>query len=151
MAYTTAEQFAEQVKLALQSATPAPFPGIAAANVFRARQDAFQREEGDAINVRCDDEVLQPFSDDIDDAEVTIAVEVYVYGDVWETRADSYVPDIVKRIRAWNYAGAGLSLARVRRVAGDWQADQGDATPGKRTLKFAFRHFIFADDPTKQP
>lgn len=148
-AYTIPEKIAQAVQAALLAATQ--IAGIAD-RVYRAREDAIQRDEGDTINLMSDSEQLQPVSDDVDDAEFILSVQIYVTGDVWETKADAYALLVHQRILAYDYAGAGgVKLARVRRTDGDWGGDEGDQTPGKRTLKYGFRYMAFAADMTRQP
>lgn len=119
--------------------------------IERAREDSIQRSEGDTVNLMSDSEQLQPVADDVDDCEYILSVQIYVAGDVWETKADAYALLVHRRILGCDYAAAGAKLARVRRTDGDWGGDQGDATPGKRTLKYGFRYMAFSADMTKQP
>jgi hypothetical protein len=148
MAYSIPEQIAQAVQAALLAVPQ--ISGIAG-RVERAREDAINRDEGDTINLASDSEQLQPVSDDVDDAEFILAVQIYVTGNVWETKADAHAVAAHQRILGKDYAAAGLKLARVRRIEGDWSGDDADATPGKRTLKYGFRYLANAADLTTQP
>jgi hypothetical protein len=145
---TIPEKIAQAVQAALLAGPQ--MTGIAD-RVFRAREDAINRDEGDTLNLKSDSEQLQPIGDDVDDAEFILSVQIYVSGDVWETKADAYALLAHRRILGCDYAAAGVKLARVRRTDGDWGGDEGDATPGRRTLKYGFRYTAFAADMTKQP
>lgn len=146
-----AASIAERIAAVVQGTLASPAITGIGTNVFRAREDALTREDGDMLNVVCDAEALRVHSDDLDDCELTLDVQIHVNGDVWETKADAYAVQAHARIMACDYLGAGIRLARVRRSDGDWSAEAGDQTPGKRTLKYAFRYFTFAADITKQP
>lgn len=152
--YSIAERVAQAVQDALQPHLPGD-PGITGieARVERARADTITREDGDTINIESENEQLRPFDDGLDDCELTLAVQIYVTAAaVWESTADAIAIQAHRRIRAYDYlVTASLKVAKVRRVEGDWDADQGDKMPGRRTLKYAFRFFTFADDITKQP
>lgn len=143
----------ERIAVAVQSAllTVAQIPEIGE-RVFRAREDAFSRDEGETINISSDDQTLKIFSTEIDDKELTLNVSIYVRGDVWETLADIIAVQVHPRIMRRDYKGAdGIVLTRVRLVDGDWTGQEGDQTPGKRTMKYAFRYLAMADDITTQP
>ena len=143
------ERIAEAVKAALLAPTQMP---EVLDRVFRAREDAFSREEEASINITSDAQALKIFSTEIDDKELTLNVEIYVRGDVWETLADAIAVQVHSRVMHRDYLGVdGVALARVRLLDGDWAAQEGDQTPGKRTLKYAFRYLAMADDITKQP
>lgn len=140
------ERIAEEVKLALRNQVP----GIDE-RVFRGREDAIGDDEGDTVNVWTDDNTQRTFSDAIDDNELSIGVSIYVRGDVWESKADAYAVQIHPLVMKRDYAAAGLKLARVRLTDQAWLAEDGDNTPGKRTMKFAFRFLTYAADITAQP
>lgn len=142
----------ERIARAVQAALLA-VPQIAGieARVERAREDAIQRDEGDLLNLRSDSEQLQPLADDVDDCEFILAVQIYVSGTDWESRADAYAIQVHRLVLGAGYSAANVKLARVRRVDGDWGGDEGDATPGKRTLKYGFRYTAYAADLTTQP
>lgn len=147
MASSIEERIAEEVKAALLDQVL----GVDS-RVFRARKDAFSPDEGgDSINIDTAEMASRPFSDAVDDNELTIDVSIYVRGDVWETRADAYAILVHPLLRQRDYLAAGLRISRVRRVDQDWAGDEGDATPGKRTVKYAFRFLTLADDITAQP
>lgn len=147
MAASIFERLAEEVKVALLAAA---IPGIVA-RVYRAREDAIAIEEGDTINVATDSNNQKVFSGDVDDNELLVDAVLYVRGDVWETKADAYAVIVHQIVMTRNYAGAGLKIARVRLTDQSWSAQEGDQTPGKRTLKFAFRFLTLAADITAQP
>ncbi len=146
MAASIFERVADEVKTALYNAVT----GVGT-RVERAREDAISADEGDTLNIVTLDNAQRTFSDEIDDNELSIGVSIYVRGDVWETKADAYAVLIHPLVMRRNYAASGLRIARVRLTDQDWIADAGDATPGKRTLKYAFRFLTLADDITKQP
>jgi hypothetical protein len=74
-----------------------------------------------------------------------------VRGDVWETIADAIALQVHARVMKRDYNWLDhIALARVRLVDGDWTAQEGDQTPGKRTMKYAFRYLAMADDITTQ-
>lgn len=141
------ERVAECVKLSLLAV---PITGIAD-RVFRAREDAVTAEEGDTLNVVTEDNSQRSFSDEVDDNELTIAVSIYVRGDVWETKADVYARQVHALVMGYGYAGAGLKLAPPRLTDQDWTGEGGDRTPGKRTMKFAFRFLTLRTDISAQP
>ena len=137
MAASIEERIAEAVKTALLAA-----PQIAevAARVDRAREDARHREEGESINVTSEALAVKSLSTAIDDKELTLNVEIYVRGDVWETLADVIAVQAHTRIMRRNYKSAdNIDLAQLRLVDGDWTSQDGDQTPGKRTMKYAFQ------------
>lgn len=140
------ERIAEEVKLALLNNVA----GIDA-RVQRAREDAISIEDGDTINVVTDSNTQKVFSGGVDDNELLIDVRIHVRGDVWETKADVYAVLVHPLVMKRDYGAAGLKLARVRLTDQDWDGDDGDSTPGKRTLKYAFRFLTLADDITAQP
>lgn len=149
MAASIEERIAEAVKAALLAATQIP---EIADRVFRAREDAFSREEESAINVTSDSQAIKIFSTEIDDKELTLNVEIYVRGDVWETLADTIAVQAHPRVMQRDYKALdGIVLARVRLIDGDWTSQEGDQTPGKRTMKYAFRYLAMAADITQQP
>jgi len=142
------ERIAEEVKQALLAGE---IPGIAE-QVERAREDASTFDEGDYLNVRTEDKTQRTFSDQVDDNELILAVDVHVRGDVWETKADIYAVQVHPLVYGRNYSAAGLVLARAPRLTDEnWKAEAGDSTPGCRTMLFAFRFLTLAADITKQP
>jgi len=149
MAASIEERIAEAVKTTLLAATQMP---EVLDRVFRAREDAFSREEEAAINVTSDSQAIKIFSTEIDDKELTLNVEIYVRGDVWETLADTIAAQAHPRVMSRDYKGLdGIAIAKVRLIDGDWTSQEGDQTPGKRTMKYAFRYLAMADDITQQP
>ena len=149
MSASIEERIAEAVKTALLAA---PQITEVAERVDRAREDSRHREEGDSINISSDALAVKGLSSGVDDKELTLSVEIYVRGDVWETRADAIAVQLHGRIMRRNYQGVdGIVLAQVRLVDGDWTGQEGDQTPGKRTMKYAFRYLAMADDITTQP
>jgi len=140
------ERVAEEVKVALLN-------HVAGVDdrVFRAREDAIGIDEGDTLNVFTDGNQQRTFSDTVDDNELTIAVAIYVRGDVWETKVDVYAVLLHPLVMRHSYSAAGLKIARVRLTDQDWVAEGGDATPGKRVMRYAFRFLTLADDITAQP
>lgn len=144
---TIFERIPEEVKTALLAAAIA---GIGT-RVYRARQDAIALDEGDTLNVETDANNQKTFSEALDDNELLIDVEIYVRGDVWETKADAYALAVHPIVMGRNYGAAGLRIARVRLTDQAWTAQEGDGTPGKRTLKYAFRFFTLAADISAQP
>jgi len=147
MSSSIEERIAEEVKAALLDQVL----GVDG-RVFRARKDAFSPDEGgDSINIDTAEMTSRAISEAVDDNELTLDVCLYVRGDVWESKADVYAVLVHPLLRQRNYLAAGLRIARVRRVEQDWAADEGDATPGKRTVKYAFRFLTLADDITAQP
>ncbi|HZF19504.1 MAG TPA: hypothetical protein VE008_07335 [Burkholderiales bacterium] len=149
---TIFERIAEEVKTALLQAD---IPGIEE-RVERAREDAVTFDDGDSLNVMMDSNSQKVFSESIDDNEllVDVCISVRATGDsanVWETKADEYARQIHPVVMRRNYFAAGLKIARVRLTDQDWQAEAGDNTPGKRTLKYSVRFLTLADDITQQP
>jgi len=142
------ERIAEEVKEALLAGE---IPGIAE-QVERAREDASTFDEGDYLNVRKEDNTQRTFSDQVDDNELVLAVDIHVRGDVWESKADAYGVQVHPLVYGRNYAAAGLILARPPRLTDqNWKAESGDSTPGCQTMLFAFRFLTLASDITKQP
>lgn len=149
MAASIEERIAEAVKTALLAATQMP---EVLGRVFRAREDALSREEGETINITSDALAVKSLSTDVDDKELTLNVEIYVRGDVWETLADAIAVQAHARVMGRGYwAVDAIKLAQVRLVDGDWTSQEGDQTPGKRIMKYAFRYLAMAADITKQP
>jgi hypothetical protein len=149
MSASIEERIAEAVKAALLAT-----PQIAevADRVDRAREDSRHREEGESINIISDAMAVRSLSDEVDDKELTLNVEIYVRGDVWETRADAIAIQAHTRVMRRNYKSTdSIALARLRLVDGDWTGQEGDQTPGKRIMKYAFRYLAMADDITLQP
>jgi len=149
---TIFERIAEEVKAALLAAA---IPGIAE-QVERAREDASTFDDGDYLDVETDSNSQRIHGEQIDDNELLIDVCINVRAtadsaNVWETKADEYARQIHPVVMRRNYSAAGLKIARVRLTDQDWQAEAGDNTPGKRTLKYAFRFLTLADDITQQP
>jgi hypothetical protein len=140
------ERIAEEVRITLAGNVS----GIGT-RVFRAREDAISFDEGDTLNISTDSNAQKVMSDAVDDNELLIDVTIYVRGDVWETKADHYAIIICPLVMRRDYMSAGLNIARVRLTDQDWNADPADATPGKRTLKFAYRFLTLADDISAQP
>lgn len=146
MAASIFERIAAEVRLALLNAVA----GVDA-RVFRAREDAITIDEGDTINIATDSNSQKVLSSAVDDNELLLGVSIYVRGDVWETKADVYAAAVAPLVMRRDYAAAGLKIARVRLTDQDWNGQEGDSTPGKRTLKFAFRFLTLADDMAAQP
>jgi hypothetical protein len=149
MSASIVERIAEAVKAALLAA-----PQIAEVvdRVDRAREDSRHREEGESINISSEALAVKSLSTSTDDKELTLNVEIYVRGDVWETRADAIAVQAHTRIMRRNYkATDSVALAQLRLVDGDWTGQDGDQTPGKRTMKYAFRYLAMAEDITTQP
>lgn len=146
MAASIFERIAEEVRAALLNNVA----GVDA-RVFRAREDAISIDDGDTINIATDSNGQKVFSDAVDDNELLLDVCIYVRGDVWETKADLYAVVVHPLVMQRNYGAAGLRIARVRLTDQDWTGQDGDSTPGKRTLKFAFRFLSLAGDITAQP
>lgn len=122
--------------------------------VERAREEPFSREEvGDgAINIKSRDERMKVFSEEIDECELDVDVEINVRtADVWETAADNIARQVHTRVIGFNYTAAGLRIARTRKVARSPSSDDGDYTPGQLTLTYTFRYFTLANDITEQP
>lgn len=140
------ERIPEEIRVALLNNVS----GIAD-RVFRAREDSIGIEEGDTINIVTDSNGQKVFSDAVDGNELLIDVCIYVRGDVWETKADAYAVLVHPLVMQRNYGAAGLRIARVRLTDQSWAGQEGDNTPGKRTLKFAFRFLTLAGDITAQP
>jgi hypothetical protein len=142
------ENIAEQVKLGLVAGA---IPGVVD-HISRAREDAISYDEGDWLNVRIEDNAQRTFSEAIDDNELTVAIDIHVRGDVWETKADAYAVQVHPIVIGRNYAGAGIVIARAPRLTDQsWNAEPGDNTPGRRTMQYAFRFLSLAADITKQP
>jgi hypothetical protein len=149
MAASIEERIAEAVKTTLLAQSQIP---EIADRVFRAREDAFSRDEEAAINISSDAQTIKIFSAEIDDKELTLNIKIHVRGDVWETFADIVAVQVHPRVMKRDYKTLdGIDLARVRLVDGDWSGQEGDQTPGERTMKYAFRYLAMADDITTQP
>lgn len=146
MAASIFERLAEEVKLALLNHVA----GVDA-RVYRAREDAISIEEGDTINIATDSNAQKVFAAEVDDNEFLLDASIYVRGDVWETKADAYAVTVHQLVLARDYRAAGLKIACVRLTDQNWTAQEGDQTPGKRSLKFAFRFLTLAGDITAQP
>lgn len=141
------EKLAEEVRTALVNNVSGIGP-----RVYRAREDAINPDEGDTLNIISLEMPSRPFSDGVDDNELTLSISIFVRGDVWESKADAYAvlihPIVVNR----DYLSAQVKLARrPRRTDQDWTGDEGDATPGKRVVKYSFRFLTKIDDITAQP
>lgn len=149
MAASIEERIAAAVKTALLAA---PQMTEIAGRVERARSDSISADEGETINVSSDALAVKSLSNEVDDKELTLNLELYVRGVTWETLADAIAVQAHARVMGHNYYTAeGIKLAQVRLVDADWVADQGDQTPGKRTMKYAFRFLSMVEDITKQP
>lgn len=149
MATSIEERIAEAMKTALLATPTMPEIGD---RVFRAREDAFNREEEAAINITTDGFSVKSLSAMVDDKELTLNVQIYVRGDVWETLADAIAIQAHQRVMHRDYLGIdGIGIAQVRLVDADWISEEGDQTPGKRTMKYSYRYLSLAGDITIQP
>jgi len=131
------EQLREHVKTALLAAPQIP---EVLGRVERGREDSYSEREAGSINIRAEDEQSRVFSEEIDDNEMMVEIEIYVtaeQGVVWETLADVILVAMHARIMA--YAGWAAILARVRKVSVRWAGDPGNRTPGLLTVRYAFR------------
>jgi hypothetical protein len=142
----------ERIAAAVQAALLAePVMNEVVDRVERAREDAFSREEiaDGAINIRSGDERTRRHSDEADDNELDIDIEINVRaGDVWETAADAIAVQVHARVKSYDY---GLKIALISKAGRSPKGEAGDYTPGQLTLTYTFRYLTLAADITAQP
>ena len=149
MPASIAERIAEAVRTALLTE---PRISEVGDRVDRAREDTYAREEitTGAINIRSGDEQSRRMSEDVDDNELDVTIEINVrVAGVWETAADAIAAQVHSRVRG--YAYPGLKLWRPVKTGRSPSGEEGDYTPGQLTLTYTFRYLTLADDITAQP
>ena len=141
----------ERIAQAVQDALLAQPPMLEVlARVERAREDAFSREEiaDGAINIRSGDERTRRYSDEVDDNELDIEIEINVRGPVWETAADAIAVQVHARVRKHAYP---VQIALISKTGRSTKSEAGDYTPGQLTLTYTYRYLTRGDDLTLQP
>lgn len=142
----------ERIAQAVQAALLADPPMLEVLDrVERAREDSFSREaiEAGAINILSGEERTRLHSQEIDDNELDIDIEINVRGTVWESAADVIAIQVHRRVKTHAYPG--LALAQILKTGRSPKSQSGDYTPGQLTLTYTYRYLTRGDDITLQP
>ncbi|MFZ6767510.1 hypothetical protein ACO0LM_10525 [Undibacterium sp. Di26W] len=123
---------------ALQSLLTA---GPVGTNVYRSREEAFQREELPAIVIRPDNEDTNAFANRVDENNFVFKIEIHVRGEVWD---DIAAPVALAVNKALTSDPAILTLcSSIRRVGTHWDGANADLTAGVQTVRY---HAIYLSD-----
>lgn len=135
MAASISELLRQHVVLALTTPTEMTVP---AARVYRAREDAFSRDEQDSINIKGADESTSAIGNEADKNEQVVDLDVYVraaQNEVWETKADAIAVEAHARLLA--YASWPGGFARIRKIGARFGgAERAERTPGMLTVRY---------------
>lgn len=134
-----AASISEQLRAAMLAALTTPaMSSVPVARVFRAREDAFSRDEQDAINIKGQDESTTGIGNGADKNEQVIDLDVYVraaQGEVWETKADTIL--VEAHARLLTYATWPAGFARIRKIGARFGgAERAERTPGILTVRY---------------
>lgn len=137
------EQIRARMAVALSGNTPA------GASVFRAREVSITRAVCPAIVIMAEKEEDKPFSTEIDEHLVTVNLEVFVRGDVWESLADAIATPLHKILLT--DAPLAALVTRIRKTSSVWEAQEADRTAGVLTLGYTVRYLSSATDISATP
>lgn len=106
--------------------------------VYRSRVDAFARSEEPSVVVRPGDEATRAFSDQSDNSDFAVLVEVVVRGDVWDSLADPII--VAAHALLLNDAALAALCSKLRRTEAKWEAHDADLTAGVLTQTYHLQY-----------
>ena len=112
--------------------------GVPNAVAYRSREAAFSRDEGVAICIRPDEEVVQTTAAGMAVRDLTISVEVIARGPIPDQAADSAIANFHALMMADQTLG-GL-IARAIEESTKWQFEVADQTAVAAEIRYRLRY-----------